>query len=498
MFTFQGTQIVNPDAVLYIQQAKAIYYGECQKLTSCGLNYLSNYPVFIVCAYSILRDWVVAAKSVSFFFGFVTLIPIYLLFKRFFDQECSALGTLIFALIPLFVAKSADVIKGPVSWFFLAFGLYFFLCQIGRKNRLYLLLSSTSYLIAAWARVEIVLFILVSSLYILVAEREKKIQQCFYFIIPFVLLTFLCATGLKIFEVPLSDVCRVDEIAAKLSGPIIAYTTLRENLGELISQPGRAMVEFFLTRARRLVWFIALGALLSQMITAFFYPFFLLFITGIGGIRSKIEKDRRILYLVFLCISAFILLYLHVLQTWMISDRFLACLVLPSFVFVGFGVKKVIHFLESRFKLKAPVVVSIVCFLILAFALPKNLRVGRSDNSVFREIGESIAKREGNAHEIVVASTLRRIEWVSFYANLKYKGTTSPGKYCCSDRLVGNSYDEFVQSLKRDGISYFLWVERHWPKENVDFVSTREPNNFIKIGQWIHRDTGQLVLFKLM
>ena len=87
LFCFQYTYIVNPDGVLYIHQARAIYYGLWDSVLGCSLGFLSNYSILIVGFYKIFGDWVVAAKSVSFIFGSVTLILLYLLLGRFFNNN---------------------------------------------------------------------------------------------------------------------------------------------------------------------------------------------------------------------------------------------------------------------------------------------------------------------------------------------------------------------------------------------------------------------------
>ena len=87
LFSFHYTYIINPDGVLYIHQARAIYYGLKDSILTCSMGYLSNYSILIVLAYKIFGDWVVAAKSVSLFFGTITLVPVYFLLNRFFKKE---------------------------------------------------------------------------------------------------------------------------------------------------------------------------------------------------------------------------------------------------------------------------------------------------------------------------------------------------------------------------------------------------------------------------
>jgi 4-amino-4-deoxy-L-arabinose transferase-like glycosyltransferase len=101
LFSFSYTYIINPDGVLYIHQARAIYYGLNDSILTCSMGFLSNYSILIVLAYKIFGDWVVAAKSVSLFFGTITLVPVYFLLGRFFRREITLAATLIFALIPV-------------------------------------------------------------------------------------------------------------------------------------------------------------------------------------------------------------------------------------------------------------------------------------------------------------------------------------------------------------------------------------------------------------
>ena len=122
IFAFQNTHIINSDGVLYIHQARALYYGNRDALLSCYLSYISVLPFFIAGAYAIVHNWLIAGKIVSLFFGVFTLFPIFLLLKRFVKEPFVLFGTLIFALIPVFIDKSVDVLKDPVCWFFLGHG----------------------------------------------------------------------------------------------------------------------------------------------------------------------------------------------------------------------------------------------------------------------------------------------------------------------------------------------------------------------------------------
>jgi len=501
-FASQYTFIVNPDGVYYIHQARAIYYGEWNSLTSCNIGFLSNYPFFIAGAYTIFHDWIVAAKSVSLFFGSITLIPIYFLFRRFFDKNISTLGVLVFAILPVFVGISADVVRGPICWFFLATGLYFFIKPGDKNYRLPLLLSCLSFLMASWARIEAILFIFVTCAYLLAVPQEKRIKKFAIFSMPFALILAFALCGTLFLEASLVDTIRLTEVGNKLSAPFIEYEILRSNLSELMAQPLTGSVPHFLHKARHLTWLVALGTLVKYMIRAYFYLPFIIFILGFGGIWKGIKEDWRVLYLSLIAFSVFILLYLHVIQTWMMFDRFWTIFILACFLAFGFGLEKSALLIRSKFHLKQSTALALLCFLILAVALPKNLKPREEDKVVFKEIGELIAHREGNENVTKIVKSLRTPNWTPFYANLKYEGAPCPMtnfdlEATIFEETMFKSYGRFVHRLRKERVKYFLWEERAWPKGGVDFLKTKNQRDLKELGTWSHPDTGKLILFSL-
>jgi hypothetical protein len=100
-----------------------------------------------------------------------------------------------------------------------------------------------------------------------------------------------------IFNISVNDFHRGYEVTTKLSASVNEYRNLREGLAELMHQPLGGNLPAFLHKARHLVWLIALGTLFKYAVTAFFYPFFFIFIIGLGGIWKRIKEDRRVLYL---------------------------------------------------------------------------------------------------------------------------------------------------------------------------------------------------------
>ena len=194
-FSCYNSYLFNPDGMLYIQEAKAFYYEGFGALTDCYPNY-NILPVFIIAFYKIFGDWVLAAKAVSMVFGIATMIPLYLLLRRFLDEVLASCTLLFFAVNPNFVALSCDVIRGPIYWFFLTLGLYFFTSLNYKKNCYYMTLSCVAFIVAACSRVEAVLFLVASPIYLLFSKTETKWQKLFFFVLPpvFIVLAGLLAS----------------------------------------------------------------------------------------------------------------------------------------------------------------------------------------------------------------------------------------------------------------------------------------------------------------
>jgi len=272
---------------------------------------------------------------------------------------------------------------------------------------------------------------------------------------------------------------------------------LRVGLESLKDYAQGPVKPYYIDWVRHLVWFVALGILLVNLVEALFYPFFLVFIIGLFGIWERLKKDRLTLYFAFLGIGALIVLYMYILRSQTMSTRFLVLFLLPSSIFIGFGVEKITLFFRSRFHLRESLVLSILCLLILACALPKNLKPREVDKLVFKEIGELVAEREGNDKEILVATSQYSIRSISFYSNLDYKGAPCPHKNYDLDNILGKNYEEFVRNLRDREISYFLWEQNHWPKKFDSYIATQSHKDFIRVGTWSHPDTGKLILFKV-
>ncbi|MEN6317834.1 MAG: glycosyltransferase family 39 protein [Syntrophaceae bacterium] len=491
-----NSMIVDPDSTLYIHQAKALYYHQWNLLTNCGLSYISNYPILIAAGYHIIPNWEICGRTISFFFGTAVLIPLYLTLRCFLDRNISTLTTLVFAVLPLLVDRSVDVLRDATYWFFIVSGLYFFVARIKQENGLFLILSSLSFLMAAWARIEAVLFFAVSFLYLLSSHR--KLRNMLIFAMPVLVLALLVFMSALITDFPIKSLHRGGEIFDKLSGSVHQYQNLRNDLKILAETQQNDSLNFFISKARSNIWLIALGVLMNQLLEASFYIFFVIFVIGISDVRKKIKEDQLLIYFAILGISALIMLYIHIVQTWIMDYRFMAVFLFPCAIFIGFGIEKIVRWLQIKFSLKVSWALLIIASLIVISTVPKNITHKSPDKLVFKQIGEMIAKREGNQKIIPISASHGTQRWISFYANLHYKGAYCPEpteencwKFFSKDRIT------FVQDLKEKNIKYFLWTQRQWPKE-YDLFKMPYYRNLQELGRWNHPDTGWMILFEVL
>ncbi|MBN1475020.1 MAG: hypothetical protein JW914_10415, partial [Syntrophaceae bacterium] len=73
VIAWSNTPVIAPDGVIYISQAKAIFYGQWAEIAKCsGLDLLSVYPFLIAVFYNIFSDWIIAGKAINFIFGVAT------------------------------------------------------------------------------------------------------------------------------------------------------------------------------------------------------------------------------------------------------------------------------------------------------------------------------------------------------------------------------------------------------------------------------------------
>jgi len=494
LYLFYHNPIINPDGYLYIQQAKALYFGLFDQLLSC-FDYLSPYPLAIAAAYPIAGDWVVAAQSVNILFSTLTLVSLYGLLRCFLPHASAVLTLTVYALLPVYVLVGRDVMRDPIYWFFAVTGLYCFACYMERRRPLMLLASSLFFAIGAWARIECSLFILVSAVFIPFSGTRKKWIDLGIFLSPYAVLCFAGVLIWQLNGINLQAFLKAERLFSRPFDFITKYNELRAEIKALYDLDVVKVGPYFFPRVRNLVWLIALGTLFVTIVETLFYVFFIFLLIGMVACSRIVRRDRRLMYLFVLSMLALVLLYTQILFNWSMTSRFLSVFLFPAAVFIGTGMEKSALSLSRRFRISAKSGCALICLLALVIFVPKTLRANFArDKLIYPAIGRQIARLEENKRAVSVCGTFKRVKVVHFHANLNY-----PGAPCFDiDGILSRTDQEGLRFILSKGFDYLLWDQTGWRGIEIDTLVKHSENRFKIIQQWNSERLGKIILYRVV
>jgi hypothetical protein len=491
-----NTAIINPDGAIYIDQARMIYYGLLELQSSHESRLLTPYPFLIAGLFSIAKNWIAAAVGVSVICGTALLYPVYLIARRFLAEGISLLVLLVFAVIPTLVFNSVDIIRDPLCWLFTAWGLHLFLGS-SRGGYSRLPAAGFLYLLAVLTRLDAIIFPLISCLWLLF-RGERRFARTALFLAPWLILGALAVIAAAFFGQMNMLMDRTGLIMVKFTHAFQRYGELRFYLRGLMDHPPAGFTTTFFDNIRSTLWLLPLGILFQNGIEAFHYPFFLFFITGLVMAGSRLRKNPDLRFLTLLLTGNFALLYLFILSNWEMEHRWIVFAILTAAVYIGLGLDRFLTLLRNRAGMSSSRAIALTVFLILAFSLPKDLKPREQDKAVFKQIGQTIARLESGRGEIEVLTLGTSGRLVSFYANLRVKGAPYPDKQIMYGDLTGPDYEGFLRNLRERRIRYLVWEERHWPRKDYDLLQHLDGRDFAVLGEWKHRDTGRLILLRVL
>ena len=185
-------QIITPDGVRYIENARLIASGNFSKISES--SFFNLFPFIIVLFQKVFHDWETAGRLVSVVFGSIAIIPFFLLIRLLIDSRIAAIASLFYIISPRLVEYSTDVLREPVFWCFSISSLYFAWRGIAQKRLLSLMLAAMFVVLASFTRLDGAALILVILLWMVWHYFDGKIQlkslfaMMFVFIISFPLI----------------------------------------------------------------------------------------------------------------------------------------------------------------------------------------------------------------------------------------------------------------------------------------------------------------------
>ncbi len=495
LYSFHHSYAINPDGMLYIHQAKTFYSGLYGSLTEC-YPYLNILPIFISFSYLFTGDWLVAAKAVSLFFGTAAMFPLYLLLRQFVSVPIASCTLLVFAVNPVFVQMSSEVIRGPAGWFFITLGMYLFTLADLKKYDYFLSLSCISFCIASLVRVEAIIFVPGTLLFMLLFSQEKKCKKIIIFLFPLLVIVALALSSMSLLGVDFSQWLYPRSFLDKIVSTVQKYEQVRHGLSEIGSQQSQFWGKFFFPKVSNLLWWLGLGVVLVEIIKTFFEPFFLIFIFGFKGVVQRAKENRRLCYLLLLSGLSFLLLYLHVQGHWVMRKRFVAIFLFPAFFLVGLGLENLSSYLAEKFHIRKLYLILFAGILIFAIALPKNMSENKVKRKVFQEIGETIAAgKEMNQNvKVVGAIEESNLQMINFFSNLTVVEAT------CVEQLNARVNPQSFSNVSKrinNGENYLIWDEKNWSTQSLESIRSSKVVKYKEIMSWQDPWMGVLILFQI-
>ncbi len=490
---------VNPDGVLYIHQARSFFEGRWGDITNCGLSFFSIYPVLIALVYPVVQDWVFSARIISILFGTLTVFPVYLAARRRTGKRAAILAAVIFAVLPGAAGAAGQVVRDLVCWFFISWGIVFFLYQEGKEKFAGLLFfSCVSFLLASWARVESLVFIPASLLYLGLFGGKRRAVRTLFFLLPIAGTAAIGIITLKVAGIDVAQAFRLREVGEKIMGPLGAYISLRQDLRGLSTGLEGELLKGFISHARHSVWFLGIFTLFNSVLRALLYLYAIFLALGLWKIGASPPKLREHLYSIILSFCALLLLYVHLIHVWVMDTRFVMIFVIAAFPVMASGMEAFEDAISRKMALTARRSYIFLLAGVLLLGIWNDAGFSERDKVVFKEIGERIAGDSPSGSQKVVAASPACMRWVSFYANIRAHDPPCPQPGWDLTGIADRDYASFVGNLKALGASYLLWDELHWPRKDFDLLREMDPNDFKEMGMWTHPSTGKMVLFKCL
>lgn len=495
IFVYFHTAMLNPDGPVYIFQARALAALDWGAMTKSGVAYISIYPMLIYVAHLFFASWDTAAQMVSIFFGTALLIPVYLLLREFFAKPVCLCTTLVIGLVPIMVCTSVDVVRDPVAWFFLATGQLLVVLALRRGRRALLLPALAAFVLATWARIDAFVYILATAVSLpMISWRDFRRNFCWFcgpLLMVAVLGLFLVLAGGR-----LVDLFRFGEILqrADLFG---SYGKFRMELaGILANHRVYSPATFFLLEAKRFAWLIALAGVVNRLFEALSYGFSLIFLLGAWRFRQRFAAEELRPYFPVICGLSFLLLYVFMMQIWVMDYRYAVLIIIGGVVILGVGVEWLMECLGRHLK-PAGVLLVTGALLFLSVA-PKIFQDRGASEVVFKEIGSAAAALSPGSEPVLIMASGDHIRLLTHFANNRRPVPQSPEPlFSTYPSMPGGGPAELADYLRANHIGFLLWEENNWPPEAGFSGSDVTPGIFTKVGQWDNRQTGRMVLYRV-
>jgi hypothetical protein len=171
---------VCPDGVLYIQLAKSLERGDVQgSLHEMRLN---TFPVLLLGLHRLGLPWELAGKVWGVFISSLTVLPLFGLARRQFNDRVAVVACLLYAFHARMIQWSPELIRDPTFWFLFTLSLYLLWRAVTEVRLTFFALGGIALVLSFLTRVEGIFLLLPLTLWsawryaALRADRRRLVQ----------------------------------------------------------------------------------------------------------------------------------------------------------------------------------------------------------------------------------------------------------------------------------------------------------------------------------
>lgn len=403
------TFVIARDGTRFIAMARAI--GRADYDAIIAEQYHPLYSYLIYAANFLAKDWIVAAKFVSITMGTLTVIPLFFIARRIFNDKIAKITIFLYAIHPYAVRFSADALSETTYIFFLLFAVWaIHSCVTGERKVLMAVLAGFFTGCAYLTRPEGIGVLFAASVFVMLSVSKNKLKRVVILLI--ILFSFavvsspyICLIKNKTGEWRITTKKSIKNFVPKIIKNQIFGTLLyAENIDSIeSSKRENTKIENFKKTMSMLNTFVKTC-----------HPALLIFLLiGIFFCRKKLRRDQKMMVYILFVLSGlyFYILYKLSLSHY-ISKRHALPIVMLLLPFVGGGIDFICS-LSERFKSKFLWIILLILSIILA---TKTFKPQRANKRYIRELANWIIINSDAKSGYVVDDAR-----IPFYAKVNFK-----------------------------------------------------------------------------
>jgi hypothetical protein len=471
------------DSTAYGFIARDLLAGHWLKGLSSPLHPLYPFLIFLVSPGP--HSVEIAGRFVSFFWGVITVIPLYYLIKDMIGQRTAALACLFYSIHPYLVSYSGMMLSEATYWGLLTWSVYLFWMGLKAKQARWMVPSGIGLALAYLARPEGIGYLFVYVVWIIfygglktgwfrkfVLVCSLAVPICIL-ISPYLIHLHKETGQWVITKKGLSSQSQILGIAEEKKES--------SSKSEIAAPPSEGKPFKLLRVMENLVRFLPFTA--YHYLRAFHFGLWLLLIFGL--IRTRREEWIGELFL-----GSLVLFHLFSLSTFTHSTVRFSVPVIPlSLCWAGAGVFA-IQDAFKKIKIRNPETWAfyLVLFFILV-QLPQSLKPERTHRSVQKDVGLWLKQNTPTGNRLIMSNS--PIE--AFYAEKEF--VFLPPEIAM-DGMPAKSYTEIIQFARAKRVNYIL-INKYTHEFDPDFQKSIQPADLKECYRVKEKD-GNIIVYEVV